>query len=266
MSTATQQPPTRGPQGADGIGGPSGSRFSRLLWTRRGAVVVAVVAGFAALAVLLVFMANYRSSVRDESASTRVLVATRDIDSGTAGEAIAEAGLYRETDVRGDEAASGAFSGVEGILGKHTTTTIHKGQQLTAADFAAGSDPIAGKLSGVQRALSVPVDTAHGNIGQVKAGSQVEVLGSFNSEPLSGHAGAFVIVLARDALVLSAPSKSSSAIGASKEQQVVLRVSDVQATRIADAADQGHVWLAIRPPTLSKDSGGAATAEDGGGQ
>jgi Flp pilus assembly protein CpaB len=264
MSTATQIPPTRGPQGPGAPGEPPKSGPSGLLWSRRGAIVVAVVAGLAALAVLLVFMANYRSSVRDESASTRVLVATRDIDSGTAGEAIAEAGLYRETDVRGDEAAAGAFAGVEGMLGKHTTATIHKGQQLTADDFATGSDPIAGKLSGVQRALSVPVDTAHGNIGQVKAGSQVEVLGSFSSEPLSGHAGAFVVVLARDALVLSAPSTSSSGVGASKEQQVVLRVSDVQATRIADAADQGHVWLAIRPPTLSKDSSGGAVAEGGG--
>jgi Flp pilus assembly protein CpaB len=265
MPTATQQPPTRGPQGPEIPGGPPRSRFSRLFWTRRGAVVVAVVAGLSALAVLLVFMANYRSSVNGDSASVHVLVASRQLDKGTPGEAIAEAGLYREVEVRGDEAAANAFDGPSALRGKHTVSTIYKGQQLAAADFAAGSEPVAGKLSGTQRALSVPVDTAHGNIGQVRSGSRVEVLGSFNSEPLSGHAGAFVVVLARDALVLSAPSKSSSGIGSSKEQQVVLRVSDVQATRIADAADQGHVWLAIRPPTLSEDSGSRAVAEGSGG-
>lgn len=264
MPTATQQPPSRGPQGPGSPGGPPKPHGSNVLGTRRGAIVVAVVAGLAALAVLLIFMANYRSSVRGETASTPVLIASRDIDSGTSGYVIAKRGLYEETEVRAEDAADGAIATVDSLPGKHATDTILEGQQLTASDFASGSDPVAGKLSGTERALSVPVDTAHGNIGQVKAGSRVEVLGSFNSEPLSGHAGAFVVVLARDALVLSAPDNPSSGIGASKEQQVVLRVSDSQAIQIAEAADQGKVWLAIRPPTLSEDSSGGATAEGGG--
>lgn len=59
-------------------------------------------------------------------------------------------------------------------------------------------------------------------------------------------------------LVLKAPdSAPSSGVGtstASKNQQVVLRVSDLEASRIALASDQGDVWLTIRPPTLAKDS------------
>jgi Flp pilus assembly protein CpaB len=264
MPTATQQPPTRGPQGPGTSGGPPRSRFSSLLATRRGTVAVAVVAGLSALAVLLVFMANYRSSVRDESASVPVLVASRQLDSGTSGEVIAENGLYKEIQVRGDEAASGAFSNVDALRGKHTTATIDANQQLTAADFAAGADPVTGKLEGTQRALSVPLDSAHGNIGQVRAGSRVEVLGSFNAEPLGGRAGSLVTVLARDALVLSAPAKSEGGIGSSKSEDVVLRLSDVEAARVAYASDQGHVWLAIRPPTLAKDSSGLAGGAKGG--
>jgi Flp pilus assembly protein CpaB len=244
MPTATQLPPS-GPKGQNG---PSpGSRRQRLLGTRRGAIAVAVVAGLAALAVLLVFMANFRNSVRNDSASVRVLVAGRQLDPGTSGEAIAEAGLYRAINVRGDEAAEGAFHDPAALNGTHTTATIHVGQQLTASDFASGSDPIAGKLTGTERALAVPVDAAHGNIGQVKPGSRVDVMGGITD----------VAVLARNALVLAAPEKPKSGVATTKEQDVVIRVSDVEAQRIAFVADEKDVWLAIRPPTLAKDSGGS---------
>jgi Flp pilus assembly protein CpaB len=265
MPTATQPPPTQGQQGPEPPGGPPPSRLSNLLWTRRGAIAVAVVAGLSALAVLLVFMANYRDSVRGDAATVNVLVANRHLDSGTPGDAIAEAGLYKQVEVRGDEAVEGAFSGVGELQGKHTTAAIDANQQLAAADFAAGSSQVTGKLEGTDRALSVPVDTAHGNIGQVKAGSRVEVLGSFDAEPLGGRAGSLVTVLARDALVLVAPPKGNRGLGSSKKEQVVLRLSDVEAAQVAYASDNGDVWLAIRPPTLGKDSGKLAGAGKGGG-
>ena len=244
---------SRGSKGPDGSGGPpEPSGPSRLLQTRRGAIAVAVVAGLVALTVLLAFMANYRDSVRSDAESTRVLVADRQLDSGTAGDAIAEAGLYRTIEVRGDEAADGAFADPDALRGKHATTTIYSGQQLAAADFAAGVSPVAGRLVGTDRALSVPVDAAHGNIGRVRTGSKVDVLGGFNAEQSGGRARPVLDILARDVLVLEAPDKSAS--GGSKEQEVVLRLSDREATRVAFASDQGNVWLTIRPPTLAKDS------------
>ncbi|MBW8060401.1 MAG: Flp pilus assembly protein CpaB, partial [Solirubrobacterales bacterium] len=229
---------------------------SRLLQTRRGAIAVAVVAGLVALTVLLAFMANYRDSVRSDAESTRVLVADRQLDSGTAGDAIAEAGLYRTIEVRGDEAADGAFADPDALRGKHATTTIYSGQQLAAADFAAGVSPVAGRLVGTDRALSVPVDAAHGNIGRVRTGSKVDVLGGFNAEQSGGRARPVLDILARDVLVLEAPDKSASGsgVGGGKAREVVLRLSDREATRVAFASDQGNVWLTIRPPTLAKDS------------
>lgn len=245
---------TKDPRGPDSPGGPPQGGPGRLLQTRRGAIAVAVVAGLVALTVLLAFMANYRDSVRSGAERTRVLVADRQLDSGTAGNAIAEAGLYRTIMVRGDESADGAFTDPDALRGKRTTTTIYSGQQLAAADFADGADPIAGKLEGTDRALAVPFDEAHGNIGQVREGSRVEVLGGFNAEQSGGRARPVLDVLARNALVLFAPEKSSGSGVGGGEEEVVLRLTDREATRVAFAADQGNVWLAIRPPTLGKDS------------
>jgi Flp pilus assembly protein CpaB len=253
MPPATTLPP-RTPIGPNGPGRAPRRDRSKLLSTRRGAVAVAVIAGLAALTILLVFMSNYRSSVTSEGETIHVLVAGRQLDSGTSGEAIAEAGLFKTTEIRREEADEGALTSVGALRGKHLTTTIDSGQQLTAGDFASGSEPIAGRLEGTDRALSVPVNSARGNIGQVKDGSRVDVLGGFNAEEAGGRALPVLDILARDVLVLSAPEKASSGIGSSKEQDVVLRLSDREAARVAFAADHGNVWLAIRPPTLAKDS------------
>lgn len=260
------KPLLRSPMGPSGSGRPPKLDRSRLLATRRGAIAVATVAGLAALAVLLVFMANYRDSVRSGSAPVHVLVASRQLDSGTSGDAIAEAGLFESVEIRGDETAEGALTSVAALRGKHTTKTIDGGEQLTAADFATGSDPIAGKLEGTERALTVPVDTSRGNVGKIKDGSRVDVLGGYNAEESGGRARPALDILARDVLVLSAPAKpSGSGIGSGKEQEVALRLSDRDAARVAYAAENGKVWLAIRPPTLARDSG-AGSSEGGTAQ
>jgi Flp pilus assembly protein CpaB len=263
MPPATQLP-TR-PAGPGGAGRPPRHDRTKLLGTRRGAIAVAVAAGLAALAVLLLFMANYRNSVKSGEETIHVLVAARQLDRGTPGDAIAEAGLFKTTEVRREEADEGALTSVKALRGKHTTTSIDRNEQLTAADFAPGSDAVTGHLAGIERALSVPVSTAHGNIGQVRDGSRVDVLGGYSAEVSSaGRAQPALSILAHDVLVLSAPHKSSGGIGSSsKEQPVVLRLTDAEAARVGYAAEHGNVWLAIRPPTLAKEANAGSGGAEG---
>jgi Flp pilus assembly protein CpaB len=61
-------------------------------------------------------------------------------------------------------------------------------------------------------------------------------------------------VLARDVLVLRVPEEQTSGVGSTDDKRVTVRVTDSQASRIASAADAGHLWLTIRPPTLAQDS------------
>jgi pilus assembly protein CpaB len=229
----------------------------KLLSTRRGTIIVAVLAGVAALALLLVFMSNYRNSVAG-TAPVKALVAGHLIESGTSGNVVADGKLFDFKSIPEDQLSDGAFTDPGALVGKTATKDIYPGQQLTAGDFAAGADPITAELSGTDRAISVPVDTAHGNVGQVEEGSRVDVLGGVNAAITGGQAQPILNILARDVLVLKAPdSAPSSGVGtstASRNQQVVLRVSDLEASRIALASDQGDVWLTIRPPTLAKDS------------
>jgi Flp pilus assembly protein CpaB len=229
-----------------------GSR--KLLSTRRGTIIVAALAGLAAIGVLLVFMSNYRNSVSSGAADARVLVAGTTIDQGTSGDVIAQAQLFHPVQISGDDAVSGAITDPSQIAGQTATESISEGQQLSSASFAPGADPIAGKLTGTQRALTVPVGAAEGNIGQLEVGSRVDVLGGFDAQVSGGSARAGAAVLARDVLVLQVPEEKSSGVGSTDEKRVTVRVTDSQASLIASAADAGHLWLTIRPPTLAQDS------------
>jgi Flp pilus assembly protein CpaB len=226
----------------------------KFLSTRRGTITLAALAALAALGVLLMFMNNYRSSVQSGASDARVLVADRFIDKGTSGDAIAEAGLFQAVTITDDDAVEGAVTDPSAIAGQVLTEPVTEGQQLSAAAFAPGADPIAGKLEGTMRAISVPVDEARGNIGQVSEGSRVDVLGSLNTTVLGGRAAPTVEVLARDILVLRVPETESSGPGGEDDDAVVLRVTDTQASRIAYGADAGDIWLTVRPPTLGEDS------------
>jgi Flp pilus assembly protein CpaB len=155
------------------------------------------------------------------------------------------------------DASEGAFADPSALRGQVANEAIYKGEQLTAASFGSGADPIAGRLEGIQRALAIPVSEAEGNVGQLDAGSRIDVLGGFNAEQSGGRTRPIMDVLARDVLVLKAPDSSSSSSSSSSnddEHQVVVRVTDVEASRIAFAADTGQIWLTIRPPTLAKNS------------
>jgi Flp pilus assembly protein CpaB len=224
----------------------------KVLTTRRGTIAVAAVAALIALALLLVFLSNYRDSVSSGD-STDVLVADQLIDENTSGDVIAEADLFRSETITEDDAVDGAFTDVGELRGLVATADIYPGEQLSSADFQSGDDPVAGRLEGIQRAIAVPVDTAHGNIEQIEAGTRVDVLGGFDAEVSGDTARPITDVLARDVMIMKTPEVEDSA-GGDDETEVVLRVSDIEASRIAFVADHGDVWLTIRPPTLAKES------------
>src|SRR5262249_3544754 len=178
----------------------SGLGSRKLLSTRRGSYIVAGLAALAAIVVLLVFMSNYRDSV-GSGADVRVLVAGTTIDKGTSGDAIADARLFHPVQISDKDAVDGAITDPSQIAGQVATQDIPAGEQLSSSSFASGADPIAGKLVGIQRAMTLPVGTAEGNIGQVEAGSKVDILAGYAGFS-NGSAQPVTNVLARDVLVL----------------------------------------------------------------
>jgi Flp pilus assembly protein CpaB len=221
----------------------------KMLATRGGTVAVGgLTAAFGAL-LLLMYLSQYRSSVDESGEPITVLVAKSLIEKGTPGDVVGLKELFQTTDAPRDQVQEGAITDPSALRDRLATTDIYPGEQLTTGDFSASASGALGtRIAGNQRAMAVPVDTAHGMIGQVRAGDRVDVLAGFN---VTGGGAGFtarpvVKVLTQNVLVLEAPKAAAAGVAANSAN-VVLRTNYREAAEIAWAVDNGKIWVILRP-------------------
>jgi Flp pilus assembly protein CpaB len=216
--------------------------------TRRGSIMTAVVAALLAGIILFAFVQNYHKSSAPPVVNTPVFVASAYIPKGTPVSVIASGSLMSRTTVPSTHVVTGAIVDPSAIKGEVAANPIYPGQQLTAADFSSSDVTITSQLTGSERAIAIPVDPAHGLIGFVQAGDRVDVL----NDGGTGQAGkSSVSVVATNILVLSAPGATGSGAiggGGSSGGNLVLQVTPTQAEALAAAADNGKIWITLRPP------------------
>jgi Flp pilus assembly protein CpaB len=233
---------------------------SKVVSTKRGTLLVAAGAALLAGLLILIYLNGYRNSVKASGAPVTVLIARENIAKGTAGSVIASKGLFTTTTMRESQVREGAFSDPTSLNSRVATTEIYKGAQLTASAFTLGGKTLASQLTDRERLVAVPLDAAHGLIGEVEAGNHVDVYAGFNVIPLNadgtpvagGQARPVLRQIMADIPVVSVGGKNGG-LGSSSTN-VVLRASDRQAAKLAFASDNGKVWLALRPGTGAKAS------------
>jgi Flp pilus assembly protein CpaB len=239
---------------------------ARLVSTRRGTLLSALLITLLAGASILVYLNSYRDSLKTQGALVTVLVARDTIPKGTAGSVVAAKSLYSATTIRESQLLDGAMSDPATLRDKVATREIFDGAQLTAADFGAAGDSLAAQLTDRQRVVSVPFDSAHGLIDGIEPGNRVDVYAGFNVVPLGpdgrplngGQARPMLRMILPNVPVLAVGEKSSGA----GTTNVSLRVDDVDAAQLAFAADNGKLWLALRPSAGAKASkAGIVTVE-----
>jgi Flp pilus assembly protein CpaB len=215
-------------------------RSSRLFSTRGGTIAVGLFAALLALLILLLYLSHYRSSVRSSSAPVPVLVAKRLIPQGTAGDVLGSSGGFEATEVPKGDVKEGALADPAVLRGRVALADIYPGQQLTLADFTPTAVATLGsRLTGKQRAMSIPIDTVHGMIGQVVPGDRVDVYANVNG---------VIKAIMQDVFVLGV-SGGSSGVGSTSSTSITLRTSPNGASRLAFVADNGKVWIVLRPAT-----------------
>ena len=232
----------------------------KLISTRRGSFYVAGLAALLAAVAILVYLNGYRDKLAAGSTPVTVLIARQTIPKGTPGSVIAAKNLFTATTIRESQLREGAFSDPASLRGKATTSEIYEGAQLTSTEFAASDSSLAAELTDTQRLVTIPLDSAHGLIGQVEAGNRVDIYAGFNVVPLradgtpasGGQSRALLRRIMEDIEVVSV-GDASSGVG-TKATDVSLRVNDRQAAELAFASDNGKLWLSLRPSTAAKSS------------
>jgi Flp pilus assembly protein CpaB len=236
---------------------------NKVLSTRRGTMAVGIGAALLAAILLLVFLSRYKHSVNSASEPMTVLVAKSLIQKGTPGDVIGSTGLFQTSSVPRDELKDGAFVDPASLQGRLAVDDIYPGQQLTAASFGfTAPGAISNKLAKLQRAITLPLDSAHGMIGQIQSGDEVEVLGGFQVQRINpdGTPAAnaatrpLLRVIVPKAFVLAAPGAADGGVGGGGAKNIVLRVTDRQAMNLAFASDNGRIWVALRPRTGARSA------------
>ena len=216
--------------------------------TRRGSITTAIVAALLAGIILFAFVSSYNKSSAPAVVNTPVFVSSGYIPKGTPVSVIASGSLISRTTVPSTHVVTGAIADPSAIKGEVAANPIYPGQQLTAADFTTADVTITSQLTGDQRAIAIPVGAAQGMIGFVQAGDRVDVMND------SGTSKSGALTLASNLLVLDAPGATSSGGGlgggggSSGGTNLVLKVTPQQAAQLASAADNGRVWITLRPP------------------
>jgi Flp pilus assembly protein CpaB len=224
------------------------------LGSRTGITVMAVIAAVLA-AVLVIAALNSASKSEGAAAPVSAVVANQLIPKGSSGQVIAAQQLFRTRQIAHESLAVGAITDISQISGQVATRDIYPGQQLTAGDFQSAAGVLAADLSGVQRAIAVPIDGAHGMVGQVHSGDHVDVLAGLNGSGTGSSSSSVLIkVLARNVIVLRAPGDASTAGEAAPADSITLRVDDSTAARLAFATDNGKIWIVLRPGAGAESS------------
>jgi Flp pilus assembly protein CpaB len=231
----------------------------RLVSTKRGTLVMALLAATLAAIAVMAYLNQYRNSLHAQGALVTVLVARDSISKGTSGTVLASKSLYTATTIREGQLLDGAISDPASLRGQVAAREILEGAQLTASDFVAAGDSLAANLSDRERVVSVPLDSAHGMIGAIEPGNRVDVYAGFNVIPLDGagrpvqgsQARPMLRLIMTDVPVLAVGEKPSNSTGTTN---VTLAVDDVKAAQLAFAADNGKVWLALRPSAGALES------------
>lgn len=227
--------------------------FGGMMSTRQGAIVLALVCALSAAGIIMFALGRYRATLKQPVVvpQATVLVSTGQIAKGTTGAQIAARGLYRAMPITASQLTPGAIGDASALTGRVTVAAVLPGQQLTAADFTTQAG-VLGELAPDQRAVSVTVGEAAGDIDVLQAGDLVDVyaqLASKNGPPKD-------VLLLRGAPVLQVPGGAGTAGvtkgTASPAGSLVLAVTTAQAPRVVYAAQNSQLYLTLRPSNADK--------------
>jgi Flp pilus assembly protein CpaB len=211
------------------------------LSTKNGTFAVAAILALIAAGALLIFLREYKDDLTD-SDPVQVLVVKSLVPKGTPGDLIASEQLYSLQRVKDSQVEDGTITDPDQLTGKVVATELHPGHQLQTSDFEDGRTAQA-RLSGFQRAMSVPLDESRGLGDDVESGDHVDVVVTYRN---TGNGPSSARIAARNVLVLSVDN-TDGGVGSTTDKTATLRVNDDNATAIAAAVDGGKVWLVLRP-------------------
>lgn len=219
----------------------------RLVSTRAGTILLAVLAAVATGVAVVVYVQHYRSSVQTGGTPSTVLVAKHEIPKGMSVANAISLGYLGTQTIRTDQLAQGAVADPTAIRDSVATRDVLPGEQITASEFGTSASGLATKLDGTQRAVAISLDSAPGLANQMQVGDHVDVLVGFTVTNLASGLGQPVVKTLLQNVPVLAVTRPNGAVGGNAASNVVLQVTTAEAAKVTYATVNGKVWLVLRP-------------------
>lgn len=225
-----------------------------------------IAVGLAVVAALLTvfYVSNYKSSVRSDSETVSVLVASQDIPLGTLGSQVVDKKMLTTQEIPRKAIVNGTISKPEDIQNLIATQPIYIGEQVTARRFGPVSEAgVRTQLKGTYRAMQIEGDPNQILAGVLRPGDHVDVVASvkFPTEDAAKH---FTKVVLRDVIVLrtsgSADATATVVDPTGGGGWVMMRVTDAQAQKLYFVYANADWWLTLRPGL--NDANGPESVDD----
>jgi Flp pilus assembly protein CpaB len=224
---------------------------------------IGIAVALAALAAILtsVYVVNYKRHVQNGEGKVTVLVAARDIPSGTSGADVVDQKMLKEQTVPRKAVVAGAISSPDQLAQYVATQDVYEGEQVSSRRFAPPAEQgVRSQIKGTQRAYELAGDPNQLLAGTLKEGDHVDIVGNWGVKVQGGNGNDHHItrVVLRNILVMRAPvgtGGSGTVTGGDKSENLQLRVTDVQAQKLFWIEKNGDWHLTLRPPANSLDSG-----------
>lgn len=228
------------PQGSARSGKPGGKGAKKPMGVQTLSRIAAAAVAIAVIALGYGLYAHVTSQARYavlETELTPVVVAAADIEPGVQ----LEAGNVTVKEMPVNLVPEGAAGAVEQVVGSVTTTEIPANMPITRAAVASDKAArLSGRVDAGHVAVTVAVGQQEGVSGLVHQGDNVTVFGKFASGDQRVIARNVEVLALNSSLDLYDPTYTS----------VTLDVSENDATTIADAAENGTVYLFVESTAL----------------
>lgn len=169
-----------------------------------------------------------------------VLVLTDDVERGASPRELAE--RVQLTRVPAAARAAGALTAADQLDGRAPAVDLYEGEQLSAARLAE-PETLAGGLPDGTTAVSLSLEPQRALGGQVRPGTEVNVLASYDDPARTETVLRDVVV---QSVTLSEPPQDPAEAPAATEGVILVTVAVTagQAEQLVFAADHGRLWLA----------------------
>ncbi len=232
------------------------------------AILVAIVLAMVAVMALVVYVHSADRRAISGQQPVDVFVAKSLIQAGLSGRQAQNRGLIEQVQLPRKAVAAGAVTDLTAIADKTAAVDIVAGEQLinrrwVSADVAEGQHLL--PIPADRQAVSVAVEGAKQVAGFITPGDHVDVIVSYNAQRYDasdkpvGSAIPHSTLLLQDVPVLAiggtaAPNpaqngaKGKAAAQSGGLTTVTLSVKPQSATKLVFAAENGRLYLSLRPP------------------